>query len=63
MMGLILKIKTKTLNYGQQPVGSFKHFFFLVDGGVVLPEVAVGTDEEEQGEEVARAEEHKESEE
>ena len=46
-----------------KPVGSFKHFFFLVDGGVVFPEVAVGTDEEEQREEVARAEEHKESEE
>ena len=44
-------------------MGSFKHFFFLVDGGVVFPEVAVCADEEEQREEVARAEEHKESEE
>jgi hypothetical protein len=63
MMGL-LQEENKEFEYNvKQPVGSFKHFFFLVDGGVVLPEVAVGTDEEEQGEEVARAEEHKESEE
>lgn len=44
-------------------VGSFHDFFFLVSGGAVFPIVAVGTDEEEEGEEIARAEEHKESEE